>query len=85
LVWASPQYQRLVGGCEICQDACPWNRKHLNHPLSSKLTESFQKNIGYWEDIFYLPELAIFQKANMERYLGGLIPAFHMKFSIGMY
>ena len=46
--------ENRIGDCEICQDACPWNRKHLNNPLRSKMTDSFQSNIGYWKDIFYL-------------------------------
>ncbi|HWQ80621.1 MAG TPA: 4Fe-4S double cluster binding domain-containing protein [Anaerovoracaceae bacterium] len=27
--------------CDICQDACPWNKKHLSDPLKTKLGETF--------------------------------------------
>jgi len=49
--------ENRVGDCEICQQICPWNKKHLDSPLSTKMTTSFQKNIENWEDFFYLPNL----------------------------
>lgn len=49
--------ENRIGDCEICQDACPWNRKHLGNPLKSRMTESFQKEVEYLQDIFYLPKL----------------------------
>jgi len=49
--------ENKVGDCEICQQACPWNKKHLDNPLVTNMTESFQKKIGDWEDFFYLPNL----------------------------
>jgi len=49
--------ENRVGDCEICQQVCPWNKKHLDSPLSTKMTTSFQKNIENWEDFFYLPNL----------------------------
>ena len=27
--------------CDICQEACPWNKKHLRNPLKTKTGESF--------------------------------------------
>ncbi len=27
--------------CDICQEACPWNKKHLRSPLKTKSSESF--------------------------------------------
>lgn len=50
--------ENRVGDCEICQQACPWNKKHLKNPLQTKLTMSFQETIKTWEDLFYLPNLA---------------------------
>ena len=50
--------ENRIGDCEICQESCPWNKKHLGNPLVTKMTESFQKKIGDWEDLFYLPNLA---------------------------
>ena len=49
--------ENRVGDCEICQLSCPWNRKHLKNPLVTEMTESFQKKIDDWENLFYLPNL----------------------------
>jgi len=46
-----------IGDCEICQESCPWNRKHLKSPLVTKMTDHFQKRIKDWGDFFYLPNL----------------------------
>lgn len=27
--------------CDICQEACPWNRKHLTEPLKTKISDTF--------------------------------------------
>ena len=50
--------ENRVGDCEICQDSCPWNRKHLKSPLVTKMTDHFQKKIEEWGDAFYLPSLS---------------------------
>ena len=47
-----------VGDCEICQDSCPWNAKHVKTPLITKMTDHFQKKIYEWGDSFYLPNLS---------------------------
>ncbi len=44
--------------CTICQDACPWNQKHIQSPLKTKMTAYFQKKIRSWGDTFHLPHLA---------------------------
>jgi len=49
--------ENRVGDCEICQDSCPWNRKHLKSALVTKMTDYFQKKIEEWGDSFYLPNL----------------------------
>jgi len=64
--------ENRVGDCEICQQACPWNRKHLNNPLVTKLTESFQKKIGDWEGFFYLPNLVELSEKGYREKLGHL-------------
>lgn len=43
--------------CEICQQACPWNKKHLENPLTTNMTELFQEKIESWKKFFYLPDL----------------------------
>lgn len=75
--------------CEICQDACPWNRKHLNNPLVTNMTESFQKKIQHWENFFYLPDLVeLSEKGYKEklRHLNTDIPynVFHRNVSIAL-
>ncbi len=49
--------ENRIGDCEICQESCPWNRKHLKSPLVTKMTHNFQKKIKDWGDSFYLPNL----------------------------
>ncbi len=44
--------------CEICQNACPWNKKHIKNPLATHLTVIFQKKANEWNNFFYLPDLA---------------------------
>ena len=64
--------ENRVGDCEICQEACPWNKKHLEHPLVTKMTDHFQQKIKDWEDAFYLPNLRKLSKSNYEDMFGPL-------------
>ena len=54
--------ENRIGDCEICQESCPWNRKHLKSPLMTKMTQYFQKKTKNWEDFFYLPNLCKLSK-----------------------
>ena len=54
--------ENRIGDCEICQESCPWNRKHLKSPLMTKQTQYFQKEFKDWEDFFYLPTLSKLSK-----------------------
>ena len=49
--------ENRVFDCEICQQACPWNKKHMGSPLVTKTTTFFQNKILAWENFFYLPNL----------------------------
>jgi epoxyqueuosine reductase len=49
--------ENRVADCEICQEACPWNRRHLKKPLVTEMTACFQQKIKAWGDTFYLPNL----------------------------
>ena len=64
--------ENRIGDCEICQLACPWNRKHLDNPLSTDMTESFQKKIEDWEIFFYLPDLVELSEKVYREKLGHL-------------
>lgn len=55
---AQAAMENRVGDCEICQDTCPWNGKHVKSPLITKMTSHFQKKIEAWGESFYLPNLS---------------------------
>jgi len=54
---AQASMENRVGDCEICQNACPWNRRHLESPLVTKMSGHFQRKINDWGETFYLPNL----------------------------
>ena len=64
--------ENRVADCEICQDSCPWNKKHLDHPLHTPLTASFQDRIAEWEKIFHLSNLIRLSKNEYDRVFGPL-------------
>ena len=64
--------ENRIGDCEICQQACPWNRKHLENPLVTNMTESFQKKIEDWENFYYLPDLVKLSEKGYREKLGYL-------------
>lgn len=64
--------ENRVGDCEICQQACPWNKKHLDHPLATHMTELFQKKIKDWETFYYLPDLIALSEEEYREKLGHL-------------
>jgi ferredoxin len=64
--------QNRVGDCEICQQVCPWNKRHLDSPLPTKLTVSFQKKIEEWEKFFHLPGLVELTEKEYDESLGRL-------------
>ena len=61
-----------IGDCEICQEACPWNRKHIKQPLITSMTKKFQRKIKAWEDFFYLPHLSELSEQEYIEKLGHL-------------
>ncbi len=54
--------ENRIQDCEICQDACPWNKKHLKNPLTTKMTIHFQEKINEWKDKFFLRDLGKLSK-----------------------
>jgi epoxyqueuosine reductase QueG len=64
--------ENRVGDCEICQESCPWNRKHLENPLVTKMTEYFRRKTEDWENFFYLPDLIELSEKRYTEKLGHL-------------
>lgn len=38
--------------CDICQEACPWNRKHMAEPMDSNLDSTFREKLGEIKELF---------------------------------
>jgi epoxyqueuosine reductase QueG len=64
--------ENRIGDCEICQEACPWNRKHLDKPLISRLAHEFQPDLSFWSTTSYLPKLSKFTEAEYTAVFGQL-------------
>ncbi len=74
--------ENRVIDCEICQQVCPWNTKHIERPLATAMTTSSQKKIQAWEDFFALPQLVKLTEREYRKALGHLntgipYPIFH--------
>jgi len=69
---AQASMENRVGDCEMCQDSCPWNGKHVNSPLITKMTDHFQKKIEEWGDSFYLPKLSRLSENGYKNMFGHL-------------
>ena len=64
--------ENRVGDCEICQEACPWNKKHLDNPLITNVTEKFQEKIKDSEKFYYLSDLVDLSEEGYREKLGHL-------------
>jgi len=74
--------ENRVIDCEICQQVCPWNTKHIERSLATAMTTSFQREISAWEDFFALPQLVKLTEQEYREALGHLntgipYPIFH--------
>jgi len=69
---AKPVIENRVMDCEICQQVCPWNTKHVELPLATTTTTSFQRDIPAWEDFYALPQLAKLTEQEYGEALGHL-------------
>lgn len=43
--------------CEICQEVCPWNSKHIKDPITSEKSVLFKDSIQECKDLFKLKTL----------------------------
>ncbi len=64
--------ENRVVDCEICQEACPWNQKHIETPLNTSLGVSFQQKMENWEKLFYLPDLIELSESRYQKTIGRL-------------
>jgi len=74
--------ENRVIDCEICQQVCPWNTKHIERPLATAMITSFQREIPAWEGFFALPQLVKLTEREYREALGHLntgipYPIFH--------
>ncbi len=74
--------ENRVIDCELCQQVCPWNTKHIERPLATAMTTSFQREVLVWEDFFTLPQLVKLTEREYREALGHLntgipYPIFH--------
>ncbi|MCP4673531.1 MAG: epoxyqueuosine reductase [Desulfobacula sp.] len=63
---AAASIENRIQDCEICQEACPWNKKHIKNPLTTKMTTHFQGQINRWKDKFFLQDLSELSKQQYE-------------------
>jgi epoxyqueuosine reductase len=61
-----------VMDCEICQQVCPWNTRHIERPLVTARSTAFQAQVPAWEDFFALPRLAALTRREYASALGHL-------------
>lgn len=49
--------ENRVADCELCQDCCPWNKKHVHKPVENIMTTVFREKAKEWEEVFHLHNL----------------------------
>jgi epoxyqueuosine reductase QueG len=69
---AKAELENRIIDCEICQQVCPWDAKHIKQPLKTPLTLGFQNSIPFWEDFFTLSKLFNLSERDYEDKLGHL-------------
>lgn len=58
-----------VGDCEICQDACPWNKRHIIKPIETGRSKGFSQNSEKLETLFQLDNLSKMTKEDYQKQL----------------
>ena len=64
--------ENRVGDCEICQEACPWNRKHLENPLATRMTPRLREKADELAKYFPLPKLSELTESEYQDIFGRL-------------
>ncbi|WP_457552932.1 epoxyqueuosine reductase [Desulfobacula sp.] len=64
--------ENRIGDCEICQNTCPWNRRHLENPLNTKMTNFLQNKINKFRETFYLQNLCKLSEIDYKAVFGSL-------------
>jgi len=58
--------------CDICQEVCPWNKKHLENPLKTEFGDTFDKQ----NDLLELFRFESLRKMDEETYRKKILPLF---------
>jgi epoxyqueuosine reductase len=66
------EVRQLMGNkiidCEICQDVCPYNKKHLRNPLITDRSTTFDERKESLKDFFKLPNLLKLSERGYKKY-----------------
>jgi len=67
--------------CDICQDACPWNRKHLSSPLETRFLETF-KNRDELMELLRFDSLLSMDEAAYREKIVPLLTGFNLSYDL---
>ena len=67
--------------CDICQDACPWNKKHLREPLKTKIDVTFTRRDELME-LFRFDSLLNMEEAAYNEKILPLLTGVNLSFDL---
>jgi epoxyqueuosine reductase len=67
--------------CEICQEACPWNRRHIKQPMLTERIKGFRHRERMVQDFFSLENLASLSLGDFR----GFIKEYRLEFDYGLF